>query len=126
MTDMGHRDTDPDVFGGTTADREVRAKLERHERLHEQVLQELYGMHGQDGIRTDIKMLRAEQDEQRLETRRAILDVENKMENIKVAVERIGDKQIPRWITAAFLGVFAVCAIVIAGLTLVNTLRAGL
>jgi hypothetical protein len=123
--DMEDWPTDPNL-PRPAVDRYLHEKVDRHDRLHEQVLQELYGLHDQPGIRAEIKLLRADHEDQRMETRRAISDVENKMENIKVAVERIGDKQIPRWLTAVFLGVFAVCAVAIAGLTLVNTLRSGL
>lgn len=117
------RDTD---VAHAEEDAGLRGRVARHERLVEQMLRELYGLHGENGIRTEIKMLRADHESQRIEVRTAVNDVEEKMERVAIQVERIGDKQMPRWITATFLGVLLLCAVVIAGLTLVNTLRTGL
>ena len=121
MSANPHGDTEPGLAPGqhrretdTPMYDALNRRLADVERLTQQLLQELYGMHGQDGMRTEIKMLRIDQEERRKE---AVLQHEHLMhmvERVQRTVVALSEARTPRWLTISFLALLAGCAVVIA------------
>lgn len=98
-SDLEHAQTELGVEGGH--------RVHRLEDLTERLLQEIYGIGGEPGIRAEIMMLKTG------------------IDKLNVNVESIGKKQTPRGVLLLFMIIFAISAVVTAGVTLVSAIRVG-
>ena len=81
-------------------------RLDAVERQTQQMLQELYGMHGQDGMRTELKLLRIDQEERRKEAAAQHDHLSRQVEHVQRTLAKLSETRMPRWLTIAFAVTF--------------------